>query len=152
MLGLPISPDNAAVVVPDFIASTQKVIESGVAVLADKFAGASKGHACSFPAAGGRKHDCHRCLARFRLDADFKRVDNSYRLAASADRQAALLGAPLGKDKDAALERPCSWLTAVMRYAGSGERAFARMKKSAALVAAPKQDSLLGRMIAKLSP
>ncbi|MFY0534187.1 hypothetical protein [Nannocystis pusilla] len=86
---------------------------------------------------GGKRHECAKCLERFQLSSKQPLLaanagDASYHCTAPASRWPELFGAPLAVDSEVGRsEYPCSWLRAVMRYAGGGERADARLFKTA---------------------
>ncbi|MCY0989237.1 hypothetical protein OV203_19015 [Nannocystis sp. ILAH1] len=86
---------------------------------------------------GGKRYECARCLERFQLSSEQPLLaanagDASYHCTAPASRWPELFGAPLAVDSELGRsEYPCSWLRAVMRYAGGGERADARLFKTA---------------------
>lgn len=86
---------------------------------------------------GGKRYECAKCLDRFQLSSKQPLLaanagDASYHCTAPASRWPELFGAPLAVDSELGRsEYPCSWLRAVMRYAGGGERADARLFKTA---------------------
>jgi hypothetical protein len=89
-------------------------------------------------APGGTRYECAGCLERLQLGPKQKPLlapnqsDNSYHCTADASRWPELFGEPLADDSEAGRsEFPCSWLRAVMRYAGEGERADSRLFKTA---------------------
>ncbi|MFV8750461.1 hypothetical protein ACNOYE_07905 [Nannocystaceae bacterium ST9] len=144
--GLPLSLPDGTVVLPAFIESTETCIESITDLMYKYFASKGQQIVCTFGDSGGKVHDCHTCLNRFDIDKDFVHVKsaNSYKLDVSDDRFDQLVQIMNPADADRArkskVEYPCSWLKAVMNYAGSGERAFARLQKTARAIAHPKDD------------
>jgi hypothetical protein len=87
---------------------------------------------------GGKRYECDKCLERFQLGEKQKPLlapnkgGDSYHCSAGASRWPELFGEPLSEDSEAGrTEYPCSWLRAVMRYAGTGPRADARLFKTA---------------------
>lgn len=104
----------------------------------DQPGGASCRHCTYDKVPGGTRYECAKCLDRLQLGPDQKPLlaanqgDNSYHCTADASRWPELFGEPLADDSETGrTEYPCSWLRAVMRYAGEGERADSRMFKTA---------------------